>query len=229
MKILFDGNKINPSATLESLGILFSKECIPYAQIERVKSSVKRMKTLIRKNYRIKTPEIMMRLYKTYILPRVSYCSQQWHTGLEKHISAIERELASFWRLGDTKVAPEGLLGIREQLILNDLILMHRIWKGVSTIDFDEFFTICDHQKRTDAEIMAKRYNKTFAKYTFAHRMYKYWNILPCETRNLTPGAFKKEIKSILTKNDSRKQRFLNFGLKTAISGAPPSIFEQNR
>ncbi len=142
---------------------------------------------------------------------------------------AIERELASFWRLGDTKVAPEGLLGIREQLILNDLILMNRIWKGVSTIDFDEFFTICDHQKRTDAEIMAKRYNKTFAKYTFAHRMYKYWNSLPCETRNLTPGAFEKEIKSILTKNDSRKQRFLNLGLKTAISGAPPSIFEQKR
>jgi hypothetical protein len=51
---------------------------------------------------------------------------------------------------------------------------MHRIWKGVSTISFDEFFTICDHQKKTDAEIEAKRYKKTFAKYTFAHRMYKY-------------------------------------------------------
>jgi hypothetical protein len=172
-----------------------------------------------------------MRLYKTYILPRVSYCSQQWLTGLEKHVSAIERELASFWRLGDTKVAPAGLLGLREQLILNDLVLMHRIWKDVSTIDFDEFFTICDHQKRTDAEIKAKRYKKTFAKYTFAHRMYKYWNSLPKpqNLQNLTPGAFKKEVKSILTKNDRRKQRFLNFGLKTAISGAPPSIFEQYR
>ena len=37
MEILFDGNTIRPSATLESLGILFSKKCIPYAQIERVK------------------------------------------------------------------------------------------------------------------------------------------------------------------------------------------------
>jgi hypothetical protein len=147
---------------------------------------------------------------------------------LEKHVSSIERELASFWRLGDAKVAPEGFLGLREQLILNDLILMHRIWKGVSTISFDEFFTICDHQKKTDAEIKAKRYKKTFAKYTFAHRMYKYWNSLPRETRNLPPGAFKKEIKNMLMKNDRRKQRFLNFGLNTAILGAPPSIYEQN-
>ena len=105
---------------------------------------------------------------------------------------------------------------------------MHRIWKGVSTISFDEFFTICDHQKKTDAEIEAKRYKKTFAKYTFAHRMYKYWNSLSRETRNLPPGIFKKEIKNMLMKNDRRKQRFLNFGLNTAISGAPPSIYEQN-
>jgi hypothetical protein len=63
MEILFDGNIIKPSATLESLGILFSKECIPYAQIERVKSSVRTMKTLIRKNYRIRTPKIVLRLH----------------------------------------------------------------------------------------------------------------------------------------------------------------------
>jgi hypothetical protein len=196
MEILFDGNIIRPSETLESLGILFSKECIPYAQIERVRSSVRTMRTLIRKNYRIRTPEIMLRLYKTYILPRISYCSQQWHTGLEKHVSSIERELASFWRLCDTKVAPGGFLGLREQLILNDLILMHRIWKGVSTISFDEFFTICDHQKNTEAEIEAKGYKKAFAKNTFAHRMHKYWNSLTRETRNLPAGIFRKEINS---------------------------------
>ena len=91
------------------------------------------------------------------------------------------------------------------------------------------FFSICDHQKKTDAEIRAKSYNKTFAKYTFAHRIYKYWNLLPINTRNLTPGAFKKEVKTILMGNDIKKRRFLNLGLRTAISGPPPSISEQKR
>ena len=229
MKISFDGNKIKPSKTLESLGILFSKECIPYAQIERVKTNVKTMKTLIKKTYRIRTVSIMKKLYTTYILPRISYCCQIWNTGLEMHLTAIEKELESYWRLGDTKVAPKDLLGLQEQLILNDLVLMHRIWKGTSTVDFDEFFSICDHQKKTDAEIRAKSYNKTFAKYTFAHRIYKYWNLLPINTRNLTPGAFKKEVKTILMGNDIKKRRFLNLGLRTAISGPPPSISEQKR
>ena len=190
---------------MESLGILFSKECIPYAQIERVRSNVRTMRTLIRKNYRIRTPEIMLRLYKTYILPRISYCSQQWHTGLEKHVKPIERELTSFWKLCDTKMAPEDFLGLREQLILNDLVLMHRIWKGVSTISFDEFFTICDHQKNTNAEIEVKKYKKVFAKNTFAHRMHKYWNYLSLEIRNKSAGLFKKEIKDLL-KNKKRRQ-----------------------
>ena len=55
LEILFDGNEIEPADTLESLGILFNKECIPYAQLGRVRSNIKTMKTLIRKNYRIRT------------------------------------------------------------------------------------------------------------------------------------------------------------------------------
>ena len=64
MEILFDGNKIKPAETaVESLGILFSKECIPYAQIERVRSNVRTMRTLIRKNYRIRYAKVIQNLY----------------------------------------------------------------------------------------------------------------------------------------------------------------------
>ena len=96
---------------------------------------------------------------------------------------------------------------------------MHRIWKGVSTISFDEFFSICDHQKNTNAEIEVKKYN------TFAHRMHKYWNYLSLEIRNKSAGLFKKEIKDLL-KNKKRRQHLLNFGLRSPISGAMPGIYK---
>jgi len=102
---------------------------------------------------------------------------------------------------------------------------MHRIWKGVSTISFDEFFTIRDHQKNTNAEIEVKKYKKAFAKNTFAHRMHKYWNYLSLEIRNKSAGLFKKEIKDLL-KNKKRRQDLLNFGLRSPISGAPLGIYE---
>jgi hypothetical protein len=184
------------------------------------------MKTLISKNYRIRTEEILVRLYKTYILPRINYCSQQWNTGLEAHLRSLEKELKNYWKLlGAKKLAPKGILGLREQLIYNELKLMHKIWSGFSTIDFDEFFSISDLEMATNKEIEAKTFKHSFAKHTFAHRIYKYWNYLPLHTRNLSPELFKSEIKTLLNTKRHR-QKLLNLGRDTPISGAPPGIYE---
>jgi hypothetical protein len=64
MEILFDGNIIKPAeSAVESLGILFSKECIPYAQIERVRSNLRTMRTLIRKTKSSKVNEYIATIY----------------------------------------------------------------------------------------------------------------------------------------------------------------------
>ena len=172
-----------------------------------------------------RTPEILERLYKTYILPRINYCSQQWNTGLEAHLRSLEKELKNYWKLGDTKLPPKGILGLREQLIYNDMKLMHKIWSGLSTIDFDEFFSISDLQRGTNKEIEAKIFKHSFAKHTFAHRIHKYWNYLSLHTRNLSPELFKREIK-ILLNTKRHRQNLLNFGLDTPVSSAPPGIYE---
>ena len=224
-EILFDGKIIKPTKTIESLGVLLNKGCVPYAQIERVRQNIRTMKTLISKNYRIRTEEILERLYKTYILPRINYCSQQWNTGLEAHLRSLEKELKNYWKLGDKKLPPKGILGLREQLMYNDLKLMHKIWSGLSTIDFDEFFSISDLQMATNKEIEAKVFKHSFAKHTFAHRIHKYWNYLSLHTRNLSPELFKREIK-ILLNTKRHRQNLLNFGLDTPVSNAPPGIYE---
>ena len=77
----FDGKQITATETMESLGMILNDGCIPYAQHDRVASQIKVMRTLIAKNYRIRTQENLERLYTTYILPRISYCSQLYHTG----------------------------------------------------------------------------------------------------------------------------------------------------
>ena len=81
--------------TIESLGILLNKVCVPYAQIERYRSSIRTMKTLISKKYRIRTQEILERLYTTYILPKINYCSQQWNTRTIRNILYINKNCGS--------------------------------------------------------------------------------------------------------------------------------------
>jgi hypothetical protein len=225
-EIHFDGNLIQPTKTIESLGVLLNRGCVPYAQIERVRQNIRTMKTLIAKHYRIRTEEILVRLYKTYVLPKLNYCSQQWNTGMEAHLKALEKEIESYWKLlGARKKPPKNIMSLRAQLIYNELKLMHKIWRGQSTIDFDEFFSISELQKTTNKHIEAKTFKHTFAKYTFAHRIHKYWNYLPLSTRNLSPELFKNEIK-LLFNSKKHSQKLLNLGRETKITGAPLGINE---
>ena len=130
-----------------------------------------------------------------------------------------------FWKLSDTRLPPEGYIKIREQLILNDLIMMHKIWTGRSTIEFDEFFSMSDHQRKTNAELTVRKYKLQFPKHSFANRIVDYWNLLPLETRNMRIGMFKKEMKEIL-KSRTRSKKLLDIGNRDAVSGNPPGIYE---
>jgi len=71
-----------------------------------------------------------------------------------------------------------------------------------------------------------KKFNHSFAQYTFGRRVQKYWNLLPLETQNKGIEGFKTELKIIMT-DDNRarlRQKLLNFGLSQPIELPPASI-----
>ena len=138
----------------------------------------------------------------------------------------IETEIRKFWKLSQTKDRPSKIMGLKEQLIYNDLKQLHKIRHGKSTIEFVDFFTMTNLQKRTNEEIEKKKFNRSFAQFTFRRRVQKYWNLLPLETRNLGIEGFKTEIKTIMT-DDNRarlRQKLLNFGLSQPIELPPAGI-----
>ena len=221
--IHFDGKLITPTNTIESLGIILNMGCVPYAQHDRVKSNIKSIRVLIAKGFKVRTQEILERLYTTYILPKINYCSQIYHTGQYAHLKDIESEINRYWKLCDTKIIHSKILGIREQLILNDLKFMHKIRHGLSPIDFDEFFTISESERNSTEKIKLKKSLLTFPRYSFTHRIQNYWNYLPVKTRNSSPEIFKEKVLGIFTNKKLKRHRLnlLNFGLDTPISGPP--------
>ena len=231
-EMFFDGKKIMATEKIESLGMYLDASGVPNAQHERVEHDIKVMRILVAKNYRIRTVEILERLYTTYILPKINYCSTIYHTGKQSHLKGINKELKNFWRLCATKYKPKKVMGLEEQLIFNDLKHMYKIKHGLTPIDFDDYFTISDIEKATSEKIEPKSYKrgarKAFAMLTFTQRIDKYWNYLPKETRNLKFGPFKEKLKEILThkKKQRHRQHLLNFGLDTNVMGAPPGIYE---
>ena len=231
-EMFFDGKKIMATDKIESLGMYLDSSGIPTAQHERVEKDIKVMRILVAKNYKVRTVEILERLYTTYILPKINYCSTIYHTGKPCHLKGIKKELKNFWRLCDTKYAPKNVMGLEEQLIFNDLKFMYKVKHGQSPIDFDDYFTISELEKTASEKIEPKPYKKgvrkAFAMYTFTQRIDKYWNYLPKEVRNLKFEPFKDTIKEIMMNDKKRRHRqnLLNFGLDTNIMGAPHGINE---
>ena len=64
-EMFFDGKKIMATDKIESLGMYLDASGIPTAQHERVEKDIKVMRILVAKNYRVRTVEILERLYTT--------------------------------------------------------------------------------------------------------------------------------------------------------------------
>ena len=183
---------------------------------------------MVAKNYKIRTQRILEKIYTTYILPQINYCSSQWNTNVEAHMRGIESGLSKFWKMSQTRLRPSKIMGFREQLIYNDLKQLHKIKHGKSTIEFDDLFKISDHQKKTNEEINPKKFKRKFAQHSFGRRVQKYWNLLPLEVREMKRERFKSDIKILMTaeKKARKRQILLNYGLAMPITLAPPGINE---
>ena len=92
-EMFFDGKKIMATEKIESLGMYLDASGVPNAQHERVEHDIKVMRILVAKNYRIRTQDILEKLYITYIVPQINYCSTQYNTNNESHLRELELSL----------------------------------------------------------------------------------------------------------------------------------------
>ena len=225
----FDGKDIEVSEKMESLGVILNKGGVGYGHLTKIKNKLASMRTLVSRNYRIRTQAILERLYTTYLVPQINYCSQQYNTNMDSHLREVETEIRKFLKLSQTKIRQLKIMGLKEQLIYNDLKQLHKIRHGKSAIEFADFFMITSLQMRTNEEIEKKKFNHSFTQYMFGRRVQKYWSLLPLETRNLGIEGFKAEVKAIMIdKNWARlRQKLLNFGLSQPIELPPAGINEK--
>ena len=105
------------------------------------------MISIVKKNFRNRTKDLLMKIYNTHVLPKLSYCSQMWHTGRETHLKSIVKEMEKYWKLSLSKSPPDNYLWPKEQLIMNDLVLMHKIYHGKSVLKFESLFKMSTYKQ----------------------------------------------------------------------------------
>jgi hypothetical protein len=143
--ILFGGEQINPQNTpLKSLGLLIGKNLKFEEYSKRICDRIRTIKTQVDRTFANKSEEILEKIDNIYIQPRILYCSQIYHSGLDHLVKLIEKAIKNYWKLNQTKEPPKDYMWPRLRLILTDLILVHKMYHGKSIMEFESIFKTHD-------------------------------------------------------------------------------------
>ena len=226
--IWFNGVQIMPMETKSlktkcvSLGIIISKSMMFKEQLTKVENQLKSLKTIMSRFFHNKTEELMVKFYWTYMVPIQIYCCQVWQPMSEAQLKPLNNAIASYWKMnkarGRNGGPPDDFLEPSLHFILLDLIFVHKIYKGMSKLDFNQLFKICVSNTRqaTEQLLMRPKWRLQFTKHKLSFRAVTSFNFLPPGTRELSPALFKKAARTHILEN---REDYLNMTRNHNIIG----------
>ena len=144
---------------------------------------------MIKRNIEFKSKDIIIRLYKSLVRPRLEHCVQAWSPLLRKDIDMIERVQRRATKLiegykdlsYDDRLEKTGLISLEKRRVRGDLIQVFKMLKGFDKIDYTRFFEISTLGKTRghSLKLVKKRSSGELRKQFFSQRVVNSWNMLP--------------------------------------------------
>ena len=123
---------------------------------EQVKVAVKKanaMLGMIKRNIKHRSKEVIVKLYKALVRPRLEYCVQVWspyHRGdinmLERIQKRATKMIVGFQNYSyEERLRKTGLQCLEERRIRGDLIQVYKMIRGMDKLDYNKFFFKYSH------------------------------------------------------------------------------------
>lgn len=162
---------------------------------EQCKIAVKKsnaMLGMIKRNINFKSKDVIVRLYKALVRPKLEYCIQAWCPYLKKDIDSLERVQRRATKMiegyknmcYEDRLSNTGLMKLEKRRARGDLIQVFKIIKGIDKVDYKRFFQIAaaDMSHRTrghNLKIIKVGCKYDIRKHFFSQRVVNAWNGLP--------------------------------------------------
>jgi hypothetical protein len=171
------------------LGVLIDKSGKSAEQCALAVKKANGILGMIKRNIKFKSKNVIIKLYKSLVRPRLEYCVQAWSPYLRKDIERMERVQRRATKLieGFSDVCYEdrleqtGLISLEKRRVRGDLILLFKVMKGFVKIDYRKFFEFSTVKKTRghSLKLIKKRSNGEQRKHFFSQRVVDVWNGLP--------------------------------------------------
>jgi hypothetical protein len=144
---------------------------------------------IIRRHIKCKNKDILVRLYKSLVRPRLEFCVQAWCPYLRKDIDLMERVqhratkmISGLKNLSyESRLEKTGLITLEKRRERGDLIEVFRLLKGFDNVDYQHFFQLVDGSRTRGHrfKIVKLRSRLDIRKNFFSQRVVNIWNNLP--------------------------------------------------
>lgn len=138
----------------------------------------------------------LLKLYTTYVRPKLEFNTSVWSPYLSKDIEKIEKIQATYTRTAflrcnikfssyENRLYQLNIKSLRTRRLIFDLVLIYKIIHGLTDMDFNDFFTFksSPYSLRGNSIKIAAKINSKIPnlqiKHCFFLRATKYWNLLP--------------------------------------------------
>jgi hypothetical protein len=171
------------------LGVLMDNSAKFSLHCKEVVKSANATLGLIRRTVKFKRKDIIVRLYKALVRPKLEYCVQAWRPFLRRDIDSLERVQRRATKMivecrgqdYETRLKNTGLIRVQERHIRGDLIQVFKLIKGIDRVDFNKFFQLSDTDRTRGHKykIIKNRSRLEIRKQFFSQRVVNTWNNLP--------------------------------------------------
>ena len=192
----------------KDLGVIVTDSLKVAGSCHAAYTKANRVLSMMRRKISLKTPEVLLPLYRSLVRPRAEYCVLAWSPHYNKDKVMLEKIQHRFTRMVHglkqkdyaTRLDILNLRTLEERRNRADLIEMFKMFKGRSGIAGDVLFErVSDTRTRGHSLKLKKQYcSKDLRKFFFSERVISRWNALDEETVSVTTvNSFKNKMQRI--------------------------------
>lgn len=188
---VLNGSTLKPTESERDLGVLVDKSCKFSEHCNKVANSANAVLGMIKRTITCRRKDIMVRLYKALVRPKLEYCVQAWCPYQKKDIEKLENVQARATRLindcrnlcYEKRLKYTGLTTLSERRIRGDMIEVFKILKGFTKVNFNTWFKLSDNNRTRGHryKLEKSRSRLDIRKHFFSQRVVNAWNKLPSE------------------------------------------------
>ena len=178
---------------------------------DKLASSGNSILGMIKRTVKSRKKDVIVRLYKALVRPKLEYCVQAWCPYLKKDVEKLEKVQARALRLikecremnYEERLKVCGIVSLADRRVRGDMLEVFKILKGYTKIDYKIFFTYNNAViTRGNSLKLTKSHNKLDIRNNFfSQRIIYCWNSLPDDVvQSLSVISFKENYDRYLYK-----------------------------